>query len=333
MQTTVIAFLPKTGLRNLKHDSGSLMSAPESSIVRLLVMDHVTVLDRADMTGHDGEKDFSYSLILYRKDEEHYLGSSDPYYRFPFELHTYDPIPSIMIPPSEYCPLASRKVTTVQPQHLETCFVKYPLLRLWPKPVMDAELKLVKERVLREVQTYELLSRKPHPNIAEYLGCIIKDGLIRGICLTRYEETLGQRVNPSGIKKRRFQYGEQRLRSRRNFARDIASGLKHLHSIGLVHNDIKPSNIMIKEGETPIIIDFDSCVPEGQPLHQVGRTSLWHDKQVDVAIPSNDLDALQEISEWLSDKEVKQYQFGVRGDDELCSTCFGGEHDTGCALM
>ena len=296
-------------------------------------MEQVTVLDTANMTGHDGEKQFSYSLILYRKNEEHYLGSSDPRYRFPFEINTNDPMPSILIPPSEYCPIASRKIMNVQPRHLESCFIKYPQIKLWPKPAMDAELKFVKERILREVQVYESLSRKPHPNIAEYLGCIIKDGLIRGICLTRYEETLGQRVNPSGLKKRRFQYGEQRLRSRRNLARDIASDLKHLHSLGFVHNDLKPSNIMIKGGETPVIIDFDSCVLEGQSLDQVGRTMLWHDAQVHTALPSNDLDALDEVVEWLSDREEKQYKFGVRMEDELCSTCFGGEHATGCELM
>ena len=297
------------------------------------MMEHVDVLDTANMTGHDGEKEFSYCLFLYRKNEDYYLSSSDDRYRFPFELSTSDPIPSILIPPSEYCPLASRKITIVQPQHLESCFIKYPHVKLWPKPVMDAELKIVKERMLREVQAYEMLSRKPHPNIAEYLGCMVKDGLIRGICLTKYDETLGQRVNPSGVKKRRFQYGEQRLRSRRNLAKDLASGLKHLHSLGLIHNDIKPSNIMVKGGETPVIIDFDSSAPEGQPLDEVGRTRLWHDPQVNTALPSNDFDALDEIVEWLSDREEKQYKFGEREEDELCSTCFGGEHATGCALM
>jgi len=36
----------------------------------------------------------------------------------------------------------------------------------------------------------------------------------------------------------------------------ILQGLSHIHSVGIVHRDVKPENIMIDENSEPIIIDF-----------------------------------------------------------------------------
>jgi len=38
--------------------------------------------------------------------------------------------------------------------------------------------------------------------------------------------------------------------------RDIAKGLEYIHGLNIVHNDIKPANIMIQPDYTPKIIDF-----------------------------------------------------------------------------
>jgi serine/threonine protein kinase len=40
-------------------------------------------------------------------------------------------------------------------------------------------------------------------------------------------------------------------------------GIRHLHALGLVHNDINPRNFMVSEDDRPVIIDFDSCKEEG----------------------------------------------------------------------
>ena len=47
----------------------------------------------------------------------------------------------------------------------------------------------------------------------------------------------------------------------------VESGIRHLHSLGLIHNDINPSNIML-DGEIPII-DFGSCQREGESLEGI----------------------------------------------------------------
>ncbi|KIM49241.1 hypothetical protein M413DRAFT_21497 [Hebeloma cylindrosporum] len=45
----------------------------------------------------------------------------------------------------------------------------------------------------------------------------------------------------------------------------IKAALDHIHSFGLVHDDIHPDNIMVDDAGNPIIIDFDSCVAVGAP--------------------------------------------------------------------
>ncbi|KAJ7130614.1 hypothetical protein C8R44DRAFT_775883, partial [Mycena epipterygia] len=47
----------------------------------------------------------------------------------------------------------------------------------------------------------------------------------------------------------------------------IRLGLEHIHSLGYVHNDLNPRNIVLdKEFKVPIIIDFDSCYKIGESL-------------------------------------------------------------------
>ena len=68
-------------------------------------------------------------------------------------------------------------------------------------------------------------------------------------------------------------------------------------------------NIRSDDDENPVIIDFDSCCPIGQSLEAIKRTPGWHDEGRETAVPSNDLDALWDIREWLSDSSIKNFKF------------------------
>lgn len=82
-------------------------------------------------------------------------------------------------------------------------------------------------------------------------------------------------------------------------------GIQHLHSLGLVHNDVNPANNMVDEDGTAVLIDFDSCRRVGESLGETRtkRTHQWYDPGVDTALEKNDMDAWEELKTWLTGRE------------------------------
>lgn len=105
-------------------------------------------------------------------------------------------------------------------------------------------------------------------------------------------------INPRGFMKRHLRSTLQPTKVYSGILAGIESGIRHLHSMGLVHNDINPSNILM-DGDHPFIIDLGSCRPIGESLDGVSRTYEWSDEEVEQSLPENDLNALKEIRIWL----------------------------------
>lgn len=76
---------------------------------------------------------------------------------------------------------------------------------------------------------------------------------VRGLLFPRYATTLAQIL------------ADSTPFDRARCLRGIETGICHTHDLGLLHNDINPSNIMIDRDE-PVIIDFDSCKRAGDTL-------------------------------------------------------------------
>ncbi|KAH6974949.1 kinase-like domain-containing protein, partial [Ilyonectria sp. MPI-CAGE-AT-0026] len=125
-----------------------------------------------------------------------------------------------------------------------------------------------------EVKVCELLREHAHPNIATYIGFIMQGDSIRGLCFaTLFDKDL--------------------------CLQGIESGIRHMHSLGLVHNDINPSNIMIDSADRPVIIDFGSCKQEGEKLGVKAGTWGWSIEGAEYALRENDFFGLSGLKTYL----------------------------------
>ena len=140
--------------------------------------------------------------------------------------------------------------------------------------------------LLNEALVLEKLRGHPHPNIAQYLGCVVRDGRITQICLKRYQCSLAD-------------YASRSLspRQRDDILAGVVSAVKHLHSLGLAHNDICPHNVCIDSDGRPVIVDFDSCLPSGEVLLKGVATDAYGGHHVSNA--ENDLQALEDFKHFL----------------------------------
>ncbi|KAJ5455176.1 hypothetical protein N7475_010297 [Penicillium sp. IBT 31633x] len=248
---------------------------------------------------------FQRTIIVYEMSGSIYRAYSRKRYASKEEISFGDMFNTNKIQGALIFPEFSDKFTKAE-RPSSTWYLKKPSL----SPYTPQYPALIRETWIEEVKTCELLKQNPHPNIARYHGCaVIDDGSTRGIYLEKYDQTLMDRVNPT--RRSKIDFALKRREADRNevnrWLEDIAGGLRHLHALGIVHNDINPCNIMF-QGDIPVIIDFDSARPQGHDLSLVKRTHGWHDQKAKVALPINDLAALQEIEFWLLGK-TEQFKF------------------------
>lgn len=150
----------------------------------------------------------------------------------------------------------------------------------------------IAQQLLHEAEIYERFKRHPHPSIGEYLGCVIDDGRITRLALVKYEYTLLDRIEDTSRPKL----------DREKCMEAIESGVRHIHKLGLAHNDLNPTNIMFKKDDSPVIIDFDTCIPIGEKLSKGGLVGGWDGKPVaQFTCSSKECDekALDVLREWL----------------------------------
>jgi serine/threonine protein kinase len=79
-----------------------------------------------------------------------------------------------------------------------------------------------------------------------------------------------------------------------SMAHQLLSGLTHIHSLGLVHGDIRPDNLMVNQHGALKIIDFGSACPMQEHMHtpqnvRYQAVELCETKEVVVALPIHDI--------------------------------------------
>ena len=77
--------------------------------------------------------------------------------------------------------------------------------------------------MLTEITACEVIQAHPHPNLAEYRGCICEADYVIALCFKKYKMTLSEALKEPS----RLEYSV--------ILDDVRNGVKHLHSLGLVH--------------------------------------------------------------------------------------------------
>ena len=168
--------------------------------------------------------------------------------------------------------------------------------------VRDAERDDIRDAAVcdRFRREARLLADNAHPAFPRFFGFGERDGRPWYVM-----ELLDDRPLPTAEK------------SIARFLLAIASGIRHLHSLGLVHRDIKPANILWR-GSSPVLIDLglvkDISVVRG---HAGDSLSIVDGKAVGVGTPR------YAAPEQLSGDEISLatdvYALGMLAND-----CFGG---------
>ncbi|KAJ7766126.1 hypothetical protein B0H16DRAFT_1687153 [Mycena metata] len=140
-----------------------------------------------------------------------------------------------------------------------------------------------------EMEVCEKLKNHHHPNICRYLGYVpTTDGShLLGLCFERHETSLVRAAE----NKREFDAS--------TVIEGISCGLKHLHSLRYVHNDMNPHNVVLAKNNTPVIIDVDSCHEIGASLKGKKAGTIDRDHKNQFSEPANEFYGLQQMREWL----------------------------------
>ncbi|PUU77425.1 serine/threonine-protein kinase-like protein [Tuber borchii] len=242
------------------------------------------VCEQADMFAEEHEDlVFSHTKIILREGNQYYYAITSRQYpaTSKVDLGELDIVP---IPTSQMWPSFSAQFGRAPEPLPQDCFVKRPSLLNY----RDTEdFNHLRSLLLNEAEVCEILRASPHPNIAQYLGCIVEDDKIMGLCFVKYGMNLSERVTK-----------DSRPFDADLILQGIQEGIRHLHSLGLIHCDINPTNIVM-DGDTPVIVDFDSCRREGEKLGIKGGTWGWTNEDFEFARPENDEYGLSKIRDFL----------------------------------
>ncbi|KAH6964577.1 kinase-like domain-containing protein [Fusarium avenaceum] len=202
--------------------------------------------------------------------------------KFIKDLIELETLECFLIPPNSYRPRYDPSLTIAPEKMLKDCYLKRTMLSFDPNNQDETSAEII----LGEAKVCEKLIKNPHENVVQYWGCYVVDNQIRGLVFEKYTMTLLQHVQTG------YSINME------SCVRSIESGILHLHSLGINHNDINPSNIMMDASDNPILIDFDSSCPSGEVLVKGGQPD-WSPDDLKYSCQANDYYGLFKIQQWL----------------------------------
>jgi serine/threonine protein kinase len=100
---------------------------------------------------------------------------------------------------------------------------------------------------LEEIRMEEIVLKLNHPNLLKGICTYMENGIVK--IVTEYPAS---RTIASAMKNGML----NNLEAQRGFVQQMAEVLKYLHGLDLIHNDIKPDNILIDDNHEITLIDF-----------------------------------------------------------------------------
>ena len=97
----------------------------------------------------------------------------------------------------------------------------------------------------RFLQEYEIIAELEHPNIVQIYDLGVSDD----------HAHIAMEYLPGGNLKQKIESGSLESDAV-DYTRQIAGALADLHSVGILHRDLKPGNIMLREDDSIALIDF-----------------------------------------------------------------------------
>lgn len=132
------------------------------------------------------------------------------------------------------------------------------------KPPAQIAEPLTRERAPEDFQNELFINAHlRHPNILLFIGCIRRTGLQSLV----FEYCQGGSLKCAS-------YGYARLLESLNVCIGVARALCFAHSLGILHRDVKPSQVLM-QGDTPKLGDWGlACISRNGGCHS-GETGTW----------------------------------------------------------
>jgi len=138
------------------------------------------------------------------------------------------------------------------------------------------ESQVQKDNFIRECETWINLGL--HPNIVSCYYVREIDGIPRVFC----EFIEGGSLKDWITDKRLYEGNQEEVLARMlDIAIQFAWGLQYAHEANLVHQDVKPANVMLREDGTPLVTDFGLAKAKG-----ISGQSIRSDNQQSISVTS-----------------------------------------------
>lgn len=240
------------------------------------------IIDKVEC--RDSNNQFLHSCVTFLDGKNYYKAESSVLEPEKIDESNIATLKSVLIPRRHIFPPSANNLTVVQPHLIATLYVKTPNVLGYNANNPDT----IATRFLGEAQVLEVLSKSPHPNIVTYEGCIVEESLMVGLCLERCVDTLYERT---WLKKKKV--------DNEKVIEDVRRGICHLHQVGCCHNDISLENIMFREDDSVVIVDFDSCQRIGDKLGSKKGTPGFWDESATISKQENDFFGLDKVKAYL----------------------------------